>query len=666
MCFLAFCCIFFVFQFCSQVKEIEIHVSANGNDNNTGTLQSPVKSIEKAQILARSLKKQQPEDAVTVFIGEGTYEITSALIFNFEDSGTENAPVTYRAEKGQLPVLTGSKEISGWISLKDQSKLNQLKPEIRSKVYKTNLQALGINDFGDPTTIGKRPDLYCDGKLQTLARWPNNGFAFGGKALGTTELPKTYRKINRYEEGIFEYCDNQQSRWIKEQDIRLSGYWYWDWSDEFQKVEKIDTLKKTLSISPPYHKYGYKDSLRYFGLNLFCEIDQPGEWYLDRKNGELFWYAPVDVDPNKSKVCFSVLDAPYMIEIHDCSNFTIEGLTFTESRGSAILIENGKDCHISECRIERFGQDAIHIENGFGHTIYGCYMSTFGCGGIKLNGGDRQKLIHSNFNIEQNVIEHFSLFKRTYEPAILMNGCGTQIRNNVFRYSSSSAMRMEGNDYLIEYNEISHVVNESDDQGGLDAWFDPSYRGNVIRYNRWSDIHGGTVHGAAGVRLDDMISGVNIYGNIFERCGTRGFGGVQIHGGKDNNVENNVFYQCNAAVSFSTWGTKRWLEYLDSPVIKRKLYEDVDINSALYQDRYPELKDIRNNADFNVIKNNLLIDCKNDFLRKNRPVEEVNNQSIESNGNDPAYFCSSKILKKYGLQPIPYKQIGATKNKWIK
>ena len=59
------------------------------------------------------------------------------------------------------------------------------------------------------------------------------------------------------------------------------------------------------------------------------------------------------------------------------------------------------------------------------------------------------------------------------------------------------------------------------------------------------DIRGGTQHGAAGVRPDDMISGVAVYGNIFERCGTINFGGVQIHGGRENLVEGNLFIDCH-------------------------------------------------------------------------------------------------------------------------
>lgn len=88
-------------------------------------------------------------------------------------------------------------------------------------------------------------------------------------------------------EGVFEYPGSRQDRWAAESDVRPGGYWYWDWSDEFQKVEKIDTRSKTVYLGEPFHYYGYRDSLHYFGLNLFCEIDRPGELYLKRSDGLL-------------------------------------------------------------------------------------------------------------------------------------------------------------------------------------------------------------------------------------------------------------------------------------------------------------------------------------------------------------------------------------------
>ena len=646
-------------------QAVQVYVSPAGSDAGPGSKAAPLKSLKAARDAVRIIKKAQPETPVLVHIHGGMYELEEPVIFSQQDGGSEKAPVIYQAVKGEEPIFTGGRALKNWQKLTDAAKLKLLAPEVKGKIYMTDVQALGITDLDDPIATGKRPELFCNGEGQTLARWPDSGFTRAGLAKGGTALPPTYIKKQGTVEGVFEYTDLRINRWAGDANACLAGYWYWDWSDEYQKVAAIDTVKKIISIRKPYHGYGYRDSLRYSGLNLFCEMDQPGEWYLDRQQGQLYWYPPEAVDPQSAKVTLSVFNSPYMVEMNDCSLLVLQGLSFQEGRGSAILIRGGHHCLLADCRVERFGQDGIHIEEGTDHGLSGCYLRTFGCSGIKLKGGDRKMLLPANHFVEHTVVEHFSLFQRTYEPAVHLDGCGMRINHNRFRFSSSSAMRLEGNDFTIEYNQISRVVNESDDQGGLDIFYNPSYRGNLIRYNHWSDISGGTLHGAAGVRLDDMISGVTIYGNIFSRCGTRHFGGVQIHGGKDNVVENNLFYQCFAAVSFSSWGEERWLKQLDSPVIEKKIYQDVDIRSAVYQNKYPDLKDIRLFPDRNRIKNNLLVDCAHRFLRETDKAVLENNTSIPANGNTMEAFCSAKTTKQYGLQPIPFHEIGPKKNRWI-
>lgn len=661
--------IIFVFLFAvssrAQRSDIIFYIAPDGNDLNPGTEAAPFQSLDQARKAVRTRLQKTPNQSILVSIKGGRYYMEAPVIFTSEDSGKENHPVVYKAADGAEPIFTGSRELKKWQLLSDPKKLRLLSPAVKGKVYVCDVKATGISNFGDPTDIGKRPELFCNGEVQTLARWPNTGFVKAGLVKGKTSVPENYTKKRGTVEGIFEYVDPLQDRWATENDIRLGGYWYWDWSDEYQKVEKMDTRNKVISLRKPYHHYGYKDSLRYFGLNLFCEIDAPGEWYLDRPDGLLYWFPPEGIVPGQAKVSLSVFDAPFMVEMKDCSNVILDGLGFEEGRGSAISITDGHNCFISNCRVERFGKDGIHIMDGTGHGISGSMLRTFGCGGIKIKGGDRKTLTPANHVIENSVVEHFSLFKRTYEPAVYMEGCGINIRNNRFRYSSSSAMRIEGNDFIVEYNEISQVVNESDDQGGIDIFYNPSYRGIIIRYNHWSDIKGGTLHGAAGVRLDDMISGVTIFGNVFERCGAVHFGGVQIHGGKDNLVNNNLFFDCLAAVSFSPWGEKRWLEQLESPVIQKKIYEDVDIRSDLYQNKYPDLKDIRENADVNTVKDNLLVDCEFGFLRDHDKLVKENNTSVPSGGQSVEHFCSDEVLKKYGLEPIPLAKIGPHNNKWI-
>ncbi|QEC52942.1 parallel beta helix pectate lyase-like protein [Anseongella ginsenosidimutans] len=640
-------------------KEITYYVSARGNDSGQGTKKLPFKTIQKARDVIRQLPADN-RPSVTVLIQGGTYYLQHPVIFNKEDAGTESAPVIYKAVKGETPVFTGSVALDNWEPVKDQEVLQHVNPEIRRKLYVRDLAAAGITNYGDPAEKGRRPALYCNQQLQTLARWPNKGFTRSGKAKGKTPLPEVWTGEKGTKEGIFEYLDERIDKWATSPDIRLGGYWFWDWSEQYHEVERIDAGANTIYIRQPYHGYGYKDQLNFFGMNILSELDQPGEWYLDRRKGKLYWYPPVDMASSPT-VSLTIYDQPYMVEMNDASYLQIEGLYFQESRGSGILIKGGSRNLVKNCSVERLGTDGIHIEGGSHHGVSGTYLGHLGYSGLRVIGGDRATLEPGGHYVEHCIVEHFSLFKRTYEPAVYMQGCGNSIRHNRFQYSSSSAMRLEGNDFLVEFNEIGHVVNESDDQGGLDAWYNPTYRGNIIRYNYWHDITGGSHAGAAGVRLDDMISGYTVYGNIFERCGSKNFGGVQIHGGKDNIIDNNLFLDCQYAVSFTLWGKDRWLRELDKPQMKKKLYEEVDITSPAYMQKYPELARLKENADVNILRNNLAIGAKSLFKNGQDQVAAGNHLISREEKKELSDYLSPRFLKSYGLQPIPFDKIGPQK-----
>ncbi|MBO7654432.1 MAG: hypothetical protein J6U40_05870, partial [Kiritimatiellae bacterium] len=108
--------------------------------------------------------------------------------------------------------------------------------------------------------------------------------------------------------------------------------------------------------------------------------------------------------------------------------------------------------------------------------------------------------------------------------------------------------------------------------------------------------------GQAGIRLDDAISGIVIYGNRFERTSNGNFGAVQIHGGHHNIVDNNHIRDCRYGVSFSPWGQKRWAAYIKSHT--NDIYRTVNIRHEPYATRYPELANINRHPDFNNIWRN--------------------------------------------------------------
>jgi hypothetical protein len=256
---------------------------------------------------------------------------------------------------------------------------------------------------------------------------------------------------------------------------------------------------------------------------------------------------------------------------------------------------------------------------------------------------------------------------RTYTPAVFMDGVGNRIAHNVFHDTPCHAVRLEGNDHVVEFNEIYRVVRESDDQGGLDIFFNPTYRGNIMRYNFWHDIgtKAETPCGQAGIRLDDAISGVLIYSNVFYRCSSSLFGAVQIHGGKENLVDNNLFLDCKYAVSFSAWGPDRWKQFLASPEIVKATTQDVDITKPPYSTRYPALAQLAENCDINMIWRNVVYNCGG-FLTRDRGLENlmenvVTTQDPGLKGAERLDFAlkpDAPIYGRLGLRPIPFEEIG--------
>jgi hypothetical protein len=150
------------------VEPFEIYVSPKGNDAHAGTRNAPLKTLDAARDRLRILRKNQKEKPVTVWVGGGIYELNKRIVFEEVDSGTETAKVVYQAVEGEYPIFSGSKSLKKWSLLKDKKVLHQLDPAVHKNVYVTNLKDAGIHNFGDPTALGKRPELFCNKQLQTL------------------------------------------------------------------------------------------------------------------------------------------------------------------------------------------------------------------------------------------------------------------------------------------------------------------------------------------------------------------------------------------------------------------------------------------------------------------------------------------------------------------
>jgi len=642
---------------------VTFRVAPSGSATGDGSEAKPFRSLQAARDAVRAWKRSHggkaPEGSVQVVVHGGTYLVEETLNLTEEDSGTATAPVVYRAKPGERPVFHGGVRITAWKPIADAGVADRLDPSVRQRVLEAGLKVLGVTDLGDAAALRQRPELFCNGAPQTLARWPNEGFVKTGEIRGADTF-KIWNSIDGCRDGKFRFVEDRPTRWTDEPDVRLYGYWFWDWFEEYQRVATIDAEARAFTLSPPYSRYGYRKDQRYFAVNVFGELDRPGEWYLDRRTGIVYWLPPENVDPSTATTVLSVFKKPHVV-IENAAHVILLGLTFQESRGNGIHIEGGADSLVAGCTFRRLGGDAVVVKGGRRHGIFGCTMHTLGCGGTSVTGGDRKTLVRGDHFIENCTVYDISRLKRTYTPAVRLDGCGHRIAHNLFERMPSSAMRVEGNEQLIELNVIQHVVEESDDQGGLDMFGNPLYRGIVIRWNHWSDIGAGTHCGGAGVRLDDMISGVAVHGNLFQRCGAVIFGGVQIHGGKENLIDGNVFLDCFAGVSFSRWSEQRWLESIERFLAQA--------GAPPYAARYPDLARLKENANVNFVSRNVYSQCGSTFLRDGKIqrtiLNVVTDQPLKASRlSDEKTVRDHPQLRRALLEPIPLDDMGPYDHPW--
>ena len=643
---------------------IELYVAPAGADGNPGTRQKPLATLSRAQVVVRGLiRKGLPAGGVVVHLSAGEYPLRESLRFGSGDGGTAQSPVVWRGEQPGGAVLSGGGGLRGWRPVTDPAILARLPAEARGKVFQSDLAAQGIRDVSPlkPRGFGRGSprvpvlELFWDGQPLAPARWPSEGFARVSRVLSNDD-----------QGAVFEYSGDRPDRWRQSRDAWLFGYWKWQWADSQDPLLALDAGRHTIRM-PKVAYGGIERGAAYFVYNLLEEIARPGQWYLDRGAGKIYLYPPGD--PAKADVRLSLLASP-LIVVRDTSWLRLEGLTLELGETTGIQVQGGEHCLIAGCTIRNLGGDAVVIDGGRGHGLLSCDLYNLGRGGCVVTGGDRKTLEPSGHYVENCEVHHYSRIDHCYTPAVLLEGCGTRVAHNRFHHSPCQALRIEGNDHLVEFNEVFEVAREMDDNGGVDMFLNPSYRGVVLRYNSWHDI--GTPYatptGQAAIRLDDAISGVLIYGNVFRACSTTLFGAVQLHGGKDDVVVNNFFTDCKYAISFSPWGPRRWKQFLESPEIQKMLHQSVDIDRPPYSTRYPALARLAENEGTHQVWSNVARNC-GEFLTRDRGLQDLMDNQVTFAAPPAAAAWpdpdlaemgkpDSRRLRMPGFRPIPVGEIG--------
>lgn len=655
----------------------EFHVAAGGDDTHAGTASAPFASLERARDAVRALKEGEafPEGGVTVWLHRGVYPRLAAFVLEERDGGASNARVVYRAVPGDDVRLIGGREIASgaFQPVRDEAVLARVDEAARGQVLVADLRALGISEYGnlpdaygDPPAI---PELFFDGQRMTLARWPNDGWAHIAEVIESGPAP--WRNHASDQPGTFKYESDRPRRWQSAPGVWLYGYWCFDWSSETIKAGSIDTERREITLVKP-HGYGIGGGnpppRRYIAINLLEELDSPGEYYLDRDAGRLYFWPPKPLA--QGRAALSLATEP-VIRVENASFVTIQGLTIEMCAGNGIEMRDGRENELLACTIRRTGHAGAIVDGGLNHAVKACDIYETGMAGLHIGGGDRATLTPSGHLVFNNHIHHIGERKRTHAYHLHLKGVGIHVAHNLLHDAPHQSIGLAGNDHLFEYNEIHHSGQDSDDCGAFYMGRNPSERGTVLRYNFWHHTGSERAHGSAAVYFDDGSGGQTVFGNVFYKAAGGSFGAVFVHGGHDNLVENNIFVECPVAVRQAPWADAAWRQFLDDPDRQTKLLRDVDITNPPYTDKYPELRgylEWDGQPRLNKAFRNAIYKCER-FVDGNWEI--MNNWVMRD--EDPGFVDAGQLnfqlredsvipRRIEGFQPIPFERIGLVKD----
>ncbi len=605
---------------CSSGTKNVIYVATDGNDSASGSIDTPLATLTAARDHIRKMKAagNLPDGGVTISVRGGEYVLDKPLVIGAEDAGTAETPIVYRGYPGEKVVLLGGRVVKDFRPVTDPAIKKRLSDKAAPQVRMVDLRASGITGYENINPKdGSTMDLFYNQEFMTMAQYPDTG-----SWLTVKEVPIDRNNLivgdprSRDADGNtwgqhsarLLYDDKRPQSWDPSaaDNLILHGYWYWDWSDGFQEISGIDTGKGILYIKEPFHFYGYRAGQRFYFRNVLEALDSPGEWYIDRVNGVLYFWPPTPLEEGRAIV--SVLEKP-IVQLDSTAFVTVRNFQFEGARGTAFMINAGSNNLIAACDIINTGGTAVVIQGGTRNGVAGCNISQVATGCISLNGGERKSLTPGENYADNNDLHHFNRVNRI-GPAVNLHGVGNMLSHNKIHDAPHAAVYFYGNENILEYNEVYNVALETGDVGGFYMGRDWTCRGNIIRYNYFHHIHGPGHGGARPVYLDDWASATTIEGNIFYDTTMAAF----IGGGRDNRVENNVFVKCLPSIQIDARGLSWAAYYFDRshPNHQSTLFDRMDAmnySKPPFSEKYPKLVTLYDDdpaiPKYNVVSRNI-------------------------------------------------------------
>jgi hypothetical protein len=638
-----------------QSDAADFYVSPDGNDDAPGTLEQPFATLDRAKEAVRALK-QREKKPVHVLVRGGTYHLEKPLIFNHIDSGSRESPVVYSAYPGEFPVLSGGKKISGqWESYRDGIMMCKIPWVKEEGLYFTQ--------------------LFVNGKRQIRARYPNfdsadpiyGGYTYaqGPISEGQDDVSLSQNFLPGYGTPGFLYNPENFTnvRWKTPQEgiVHIFPYTYYG-NLQFE-IKDMDWDRNIIWLG----KGGFqvKDSdnridhrSRFFIENIFEELDAPGEWYLDKEEGVLYYYPAEEIDIFNADIVAPLLEQ--LIEfrgsyeepvryitlsgfrmVHTTSTFLkpyeiLPSGDWTIHRGGAVFFNGAENCRVERCFFDAVGGNGVFINNyNKGIQVYGNKFAEAGESAVCLV-GSRHLTIGSNpsYSMENiimnNLIHDCGIFGKQTAGVFVSTSIRNRISHNeIYNMPRAGICINDGfvGGHIVEYNRVYNTVRETSDHGPFNSWGREMFWCLNQSHGHWSVSHvAGDVKACAqettyirnnyfrdergwGIDLDDGSSNYHVYNNLCIGIS------IKLREGDYRIIENNIFVHPANPPGFHVGYENNHDRFIRNIIVTSTEFDrpELDANFTkdkargdIYQCIFPPLKGrILEEIDYNVFFNDI-------------------------------------------------------------